>query len=261
MSHMSHIIAVTNQKGGTGKTTTVANLAGTLTELGKHVLVVDIDPQSSLSIGFNIDVYNLKREKSLYAVLAGDIPLQDILVSVREHIDIAPTNIYLSAAELQLVGEMRREDRLKNALAPIKDNYDFVLIDCPPSLGLLNINALSAATHVLIPMSCDYYAMMGVRLLLNTIKRTQAQLNPDLAVLGVLPTRYDRRTAHAQEVLAETREKLGTQIRVFDTVIRETVRFKETPIRGEMITEYDTTHPGADDYRNLAKEVIDELSK
>ncbi len=258
---MTHIIAVTNQKGGTGKTTTVVNLAGALTELGKHVLVVDIDPQASLSIGFGIDVYRLKQEETLYAVLVGDTPLQDILVSVRDHIDIAPTNIYLSAAELQLVGEMRREDRLKNSLAKVKSQYDLVLVDCPPSLGLMNINALSAASHVLIPMSCDYYAMMGVRLLLDTIKRTQTQLNPDLAILGVLPTRYDGRTVHAKEVLAETREKLGKHIKVFDTVIRETVKLKETPIRGEMITEYATNHPSAKDYRDLAREVLNEFTK
>lgn len=251
---MSRTIAFANQKGGTGKTTTVINLAGALAELGQKLLVVDADPQGSLSIGLGVDVAGI--DQNLYHVMVQGVPIQDIIVSVRDNIDVAPTNIYLSVADLQLAGEIRREDRLKNALKLVKDNYDFVLIDCPPSLGLLTINALSAAEQVIIPMSCDYYAMVGVRLLLDTIARIQTQLNPDLKILGVLPTRYDRRTTHAREVLEEAHSKLGDHIHVFDPPIRETVRFKEASVAAQLITEYSNSHPGAEDYRSLAKEIL-----
>jgi chromosome partitioning protein len=251
---MSETIAFANQKGGTGKTTTVINLAGALAELGKRALVVDIDPQASLTIGFGIEPPDL--ERTIYDVMVEGHPIQTIIRQLREHIDIVPTNIYLSVAELKLAGEIRREDRLKNALAKVKNNYDYVLIDCPPSLGLLTINALAAADKVLIPMSCDFYSMVGVRLLLDTIHRIQDQLNPDLKILGILATRFDARTVHAKEVLQDTREKLGSHFKVFDAVIRESVRFKEAPIEGKTITEYSTNHPSAEDYRNFAKEFI-----
>jgi chromosome partitioning protein len=253
---MPHTISFSNQKGGTAKTTSVINLAGTLAEMGKKILVVDVDPQGSLSIGFSVRIPI--EEPTTYEVMVDGLPLQSIIQPVRENIDLAPTNINLSVAELQLVGKIRREDKLKNAIASVKDNYDFVLIDCPPSLGLLTINALAAADKVLIPMSCDYYSMIGVRLLLDTIRRIQSELNPQLKILGVLPTRFDARTAHAREVLDETRETLGQHIKVFETVIRETVRIKEAPIEGKTITEYMSNHPGAQDYRDLAKEVINE---
>ena len=249
---MSHIVAFANQKGGTGKTTTVINLAGALTELGQHVLAVDIDPQGNLTIGFGIDVFSLT--STIYEVMVNGQPLAEIIKPVRENIHVAPTNINLSVADLQLAGEIRREDRLRDALAPVKERYDFVLIDCPPSLGLLTINALSAADQVLIPMACDYYSMVGVRLLLNTIQRIQSRLNPRLKILGVLPTRFDSRITHAKEVLNEAREKLGQHVKVFDAVIRESVVFKEAPVGGQTITEYNSKHPGAEDYRLFAQE-------
>jgi chromosome partitioning protein len=251
---MSYTIAFANQKGGTGKTTTVINLAGALAEVGKRVLVVDTDPQGSLTIGFGIEPSDL--ERTVYDVLVEGYAVQNIIERLRENIDIVPTNIYLSVAELKLAGEIRREDRLKNALAKVKNNYDYVLIDCPPSLGLLTINALAAADKVLIPMSCDFYSMVGVRLLLDTIHRIQDQLNPDLKILGILATRFDTRTAHAKEVLQDTREKLGSHFKVFDAVIRESVRLKEAPIEGKTITEYSGNHASAEDYRNFAKEFI-----
>lgn len=253
---MVKIIAISNQKGGTGKTTTTVNLAGALAEMGKRILVVDADPQASLGIGFGIETSRLKN--TLYNVILEEVPIKDILVSVREKIDLAPSNIYLSVAELQLAGVIRREDRLKNALFHIKERYDFVLIDSPPSLGLLTINSLSASESILVPMSCDFHSMVGVKLLLETIDRLRIQLNPEIKVLGILPTRFDLRTLHSREVLEEVRDKLGKQdIRVLNTIIRETVRFKEAPIEGKTIMEYMNDHPGAEDYRNLAKEVLD----
>lgn len=253
MKH-STVVALANQKGGTGKTTTAINLAGALSDLGKHVLVVDLDPQSSMTIGLGVNATQL--EQSMYDVLIQGVPVHDIILAVRDTIHLAPTNINLSVAEIQLVSEIRREDRLRGALAPIKDDYDFVLIDCPPSLGLLTVNALSAADGVIIPMSTDYYSLVGVTLLLNTIRRMKSQLNPDLEVLGVLATRFDRRTLHAQEVLDEVRQKLDGQCPVYDTVIRESVRIKEAPIAGKTITEYQANHPAAQDYVSFAKEFL-----
>lgn len=254
---MSRVVAVANQKGGTGKTTTAINLGGALAEYGQKMLLVDLDPQASLSLGLGVSVSDLDR--TIYDVMVDEVPLKDVLLSVRETIDLAPANIYLSAAEVQLAGEIRREDRLRNSLAPVKEAYDFVLVDCPPSLGLLTINAFSAADSVLVPMSCDYYSMAGVRLLLDTIERMRNKLNPSLEILGVLPTRFDRRTRHAHEVLEATKARLGERgIRVFDTVIRETVRFKEQAIESQTITEYMSDHPGAEDYRQVAREILDE---
>lgn len=256
---MTHTVAIANQKGGTAKTTTVANLAGVLNERGHRVLLVDLDPQASLTIGFGVDVSAM--DETVYDVIANETPLTNILTHVRENIDLAPTNINLSVAELQLVSEIRREDRLKQALAPLKSNYDYILVDCPPSLGLLTLNALSAADRVLIPMSCDYYALVGVRLLLDTLRRVQERLNPDLKILGVLPTRYDGRTLHSKEVLQEVRNKLSGQVHVFDAVIRETVRFKEAPIQGQTITEYMSTHVGAKDFRDFTEEFLHEFEQ
>jgi chromosome partitioning protein len=251
---MGNVIALANQKGGTGKTTTTINLAGALAEVGKKILAVDLDPQGSLGIGFGVDVSRL--ENNLYDVIVKGGRIREVIRAVREKIDLAPTNIQLSQAEPQLVGAYRREDRLKNAIMSIRDQYDFILIDCPPSLGMLTINALAATDYVLIPMSCDYYSLVGVTLLLQTIIDIQAQVNPHLEVLGIAATRYDGRTKHSQEVLEEVRNKLGRRYRVFEAVIRETVRLKETPITGQPITEYSSAHPAADDYRALAQEVL-----
>lgn len=251
---MGQIIALANQKGGTGKTTTTINLAGALAEHHKKILVVDIDPQGSLGIGFGLDVSRL--ETNVYDVMVDGKSLTDIVKPIRDNIDLAPANIQLSRAEPRLVGAYRREDRLKNALSSVLNHYDFILIDCPPSLGMLTINALAAANQVLVPMSCDYYSLVGVTLLLETIADIQVQVNPELTILGIVATRYDGRTKHAQEVLEEVRSKLGHRYRVFETVIRETVRLKETPVAGKTITEYSSSHSAALDYRNLAQEVL-----
>lgn len=251
---MARIIAVANQKGGTAKTTTTVNLGAALGERGKKVLLVDMDPQGSLGVGWGIgDVYNLP--KSIYQVLMGEAGLRDVIISVRLNVDLAPANIYLSAAEFQLINKHRREDKLKNALQPVRDLYDYVLIDCPPSLGLLTVNALSAADQVLIPMSCDFYSMVGVTLLLDTIREIQVEVNPRLRVLGILATRFDTRTLHSREVLERTKNEMGKGMRVFDSLVKESVRFKESPVVGQSILEYASSNDGARAYRTLAEEV------
>ena len=250
---MSKTIAIANQKGGSGKTTTTRSLAAALGEQGKRVLMIDLDPQASLSEGSGLELHKLGQ--TTYHVLIGSAKLADVIVNVDGRVDIAPANIHLSAAELQLVNMNRREDKLRNALKPLKEQYDYVLIDCPPSFGLLTVNALSAADSVLIPMTCDYYTMLGVRLLLETVREIQAEVNPNLKIEGLLPTRYDARTLHAREILDQTRGALGEEIRVFDTVVRESVRFKEAPITGSSILAYAGASEGARSYRSLAQEI------
>lgn len=252
---MSRIIAVANQKGGSGKTTTTRSLAGGLAERGKRVLMIDLDPQASLSEGCGLELYAL--ERTTYQVLLGMLRLADVVVGVEPLVDLAPANIHLSAAELQLVNMNRREDKLRNALRPLREQYDYVLVDCPPSFGLLTVNALSAANSVLIPMTCDYYTMLGVRLLLETVREIQAEVNPELSIEGILPTRYDGRTLHSREILEQTREGVGAQVKVFDVVVKESVRFKESPIRGLSILQYAGSSDGARVYRELAKEICD----
>ncbi|MDO8689547.1 MAG: AAA family ATPase [Dehalococcoidia bacterium] len=251
---MGKVIAMANQKGGTAKTTTTLNLGAALAEMGRRVLMVDMDPQGSLAVGWGIsDVYNLP--KTIYQVLMGEATLRDVIVTVRLNVDIAPANIYLSAAEFQLINKHRREDKLKNALLTVRDGYDYILLDCPPSLGLLTVNALSAADHVLIPMSCDFYSMIGVTLLLDTIREIQVEVNPKLKILGILATRYDARTLHSREVLERTKNEIAQGLRVFEALIKESVRFKESPIVGQSILEYAGNTDGARAYRALAEEI------
>lgn len=250
---MARVIAVANQKGGSGKTTTVRCLAAGLSERGRRVLMVDIDPQASLTEGCGIPPYGL--ERTVYHVLIGSARLAEIIRTVEGGVDLAPTNIHLSAAEIQLVNMNRREDKLRHALKPVRDEYDYVLLDCPPSFGLLTVNALSAADSVLIPMTCDYYTMLGVRLLLDTVHEIQDEVNNTLRIEGIVATRYDARTLHAREILDQTKEALGDKIRVFSTIVRESVRFKESPIKGQSIITYAGASEGARAYRQLAEEL------
>jgi chromosome partitioning protein len=250
---VSRVIAIANQKGGSGKTTTTRSLAASLAERGRNVLMIDLDPQASLSEGCGIILHELK--DTTYQVLIGAAKLGDILFEIEERVFLAPTNIHLSAAELQLVNMNRREDRLRNALKPIRDSVEFVLIDCPPSFGLLTVNALSAADSVLIPMTCDYYTLLGVRLLLDTVAEIQREVNPNLTIEGILPTRFDARTLHAREMLQRAKDELGDHYRVFETVVRESVRFKESPIAGQSILAYARSSDGAKAYRSLAEEI------
>jgi len=250
---VARVIAIANQKGGSGKTTTTRSLASALAERGRVVLMVDLDPQASLSEGCGLPLHQV--EVSTYHVLIGSAKLADVILQVEERIGIAPTNIHLAAAELQLVNMNRREDKLRNALRLVREHFDYVLIDCPPSFGLLTVNALSAADSVLIPMTCDYYTLLGVGLLLETVREIQQEVNPDLKVEGILATRFDGRTLHAREMLQRARDELGVQYRIFDTVVRESVRFKESPIVGQSILAYARTSEGARAYRSLAEEL------
>ncbi|HVB97517.1 MAG TPA: AAA family ATPase [Chloroflexota bacterium] len=250
---MARVIAIANQKGGSGKTTTTRSLASSLAERQKRTLMIDLDPQASLSEGCGIQLHELNL--TTYHVLIGSAKLADIVLEVEENVGLAPTNIHLSAAELQLVNMNRREDKLRNALRPVKEYFDYVLIDCPPSFGLLTVNALSAADAVLIPMTCDYYTLLGVGLLLDTVQEIQQEVNPDLRVEGILATRFDGRTLHSREILQRARDELGTRYRIFETVVRESVRFKESPIVGQSILSYARTSEGARSYRALAEEI------
>ncbi|MCL4466690.1 MAG: AAA family ATPase [Chloroflexi bacterium] len=252
---MGKVIAVANQKGGSGKTTTVRSLSAALAELGRRVLMVDMDPQGSLTEGCGVRPYDL--QSSIYHVILGRCRMADVLLEVEPQLHLAPTNIHLAAAELQLVPATRREDKLRQALRPVRDAYDYILIDCPPSFGLLTVNCLSAADSVLIPMTCDYYTMLGVRLLLETVDDIQREVNPSLVLEGLLPTRFDTRTLHAREILEQTKVALGPRLRIFEPVIRESVRFKEAPIRAQSILTYAATSDGANAYRSLAKEIDD----
>ena len=251
------IIAMCNQKGGVGKTTTTINLGAALVETGRRVLLVDLDPQGSLSVGLGISPHN--QELSVYNLLLGSREerpdVDDVITSSPvEGMDVLPSNIDLAAAEIQLVSEVARELILTRALEPLRERYDVILIDCAPSLGLLTVNALTAADSVVIPLECEYFALRGVAMLTDTIAKVQDRLNPRLEILGLLGTMYDGRTLHAREVLQTLVDAFGDQ--VFHAVIRRTVKFPETTVAGEPITTYATASPGAASYRSLAREVL-----
>ena len=248
------IIAMTNQKGGVGKTTTTINLGAALAELGRTVLLVDFDPQGSLSVGLGINPHTL--EKSIYnLLLSRQFSVDDVIESTDvPGLDMLPSNIDLSAAEVQLVSEVAREQTLKRVLDKVRDRYDFILIDCAPSLGLLTVNALTASDKVIIPLECEFFALRGVALLTDTIHKVQDRLNPDLEILGLVATMFDSRTLHSREVLERVVEAFGDK--VFHTVVKRTIKFPETTVAGEPITTYASGSPGAASYRQLAKEVL-----
>ncbi|MDO4784458.1 MAG: ParA family protein [Propionibacteriaceae bacterium] len=248
------IIAMCNQKGGVGKTTTTINLGAALAELGRRVLLVDFDPQGSLSVGLGVNPHTL--ERSIYdLLLRHDQEARDIIAPTNvEGLDILPSNIDLSAAEVQLVSEVAREQTLTRVLKKLRGDYDFIIIDCAPSLGLLTINALTAAHYVIMPLECEYFALRGIALLTETISKVTERLNDELEILGILGTMYDSRTLHSREVLERVVQAFGDT--VFHTVIRRTVKFPETTVAGEPITTYAPASPGADAYRNLAREVL-----
>jgi chromosome partitioning protein len=249
------VVAMCNQKGGVGKTTSTINLGAALADYGRRVLLVDMDPQGALSAGLGVPHYEL--DKTIHNVLVEPrVSIDDVLLQTRvKHMDLVPSNIDLSAAEIQLVNEVGREQTLGRALHPVLDRYDYVLIDCQPSLGLLTVNGLACSDGVVIPTECEYFSLRGLALLTDTVDKVRDRLNPKLEISGILLTRYDPRTVNAREVMARVVERFGDL--VFDTVITRTVRFPETSVAGEPITTWAPRSTGAIAYRALAREFID----
>ncbi|MDP9068082.1 MAG: AAA family ATPase [Actinomycetota bacterium] len=257
-SRQGRIIALANQKGGVGKTTTTISLGAALAELDRSVLLVDFDPQGGCALGLGIEPGSL--DLSVYnALLDRSCAVEDVVLKTSvPNLELLPSNIDLSAAELLLVQEVAREQTLMRVLAPLRVKYDFILIDCPPSLGLLTINALTAADGVIVPLECEYYALRGMALLMDSIERIRERLNPRLQIDGILATMFDNRTVHSREVLERVEDAFGSWI--FDTKIRKTIRFAEAPVAGEPILTYAPTSTGAAAYRKLAMEVISRVS-
>jgi chromosome partitioning protein len=250
----ARVISMCNQKGGVGKTTTTINLGASLAEYGRKVLLVDFDPQGSLSVGLGLNPHEM--DLSIYNLLMDrEVRSDEVIVPTGvPGMDLLPSNIDLSAAEVQLVHEVAREQTLQRVLAPALEQYDVILIDCQPSLGLLTVNALTASDGVIVPLECEYFALRGVALLKTTIDKVRERLNPKLEIDGVLGTMYDGRTLHSREVMERLVQAWGDT--VFHTVIRRTVKFSDSTVAGEPITTYASSSTGADAYRQLAKEVL-----
>ncbi|NLC10935.1 MAG: ParA family protein [Firmicutes bacterium] len=248
-----YVIAIANQKGGVGKTTTAVNLSACLAEKGKKILLLDIDPQGNATSGLGIEKKNIKF--CIYDALINDVPLEKTIKKTPyKNLDIVPSTIQLAGAEIELVSTLSREVRLKRVIEGIKKNYDYIIIDCPPSLGLLTINALTAADGVFVPIQCEYYALEGLGQLVNTINLVRKHLNSELIIKGVLLTMYDSRTNLSTQVAAEV--KAYFKDLVYDSIIPRNVRLSEAPSHGKPIISYDPKCKGAEVYRNLADEVI-----
>ncbi|MFA8439655.1 ParA family protein [Pueribacillus sp. YX66] len=251
---MGKTLAITNQKGGVGKTTTSVNLGACLAHLGKKVLLIDIDPQGNATSGVGIDKGDL--DKSIYDVLVDDVAADTVIQQTKvDNLDLLPSTIQLAGAEIELVSTISREIRLQRALAKIEQHYDYIIIDCPPSLGLLTLNALTASDSVLIPVQCEYYALEGLSQLLNTVRLVQKHLNKNLMIDGVLLTMFDARTNLGIQVIEEVKKYF--QDKVYNTIIPRNVRLSEAPSHGEPIIAYDSKSKGAEFYLELAKEVVE----
>lgn len=251
---MGRIIAVANQKGGVGKTTTAINLSACLAEKGKKVLAIDTDPQGNMTSGLGVDKDEV--ERTVYDLLIGEAEIEDVICrNVDENLDVLPTNIDLSAAEIELIGIEEKEFILRNAVHKVKDEYDFVIIDCPPSLSMLTINAMTTADSVLVPIQCEYYALEGLSQLIHTIELVKERLNPDLEIEGVVFTMYDARTNLSLQVVENVKDNLNQNI--YKTIIPRNIRLAEAPSYGMPINKYDSRSTGAESYRLLAQEVIE----
>ncbi|MBU5365471.1 ParA family protein [Enterococcus devriesei] len=250
---MARIISVANQKGGVGKTTTTVNLGACLAFVGKKVLLIDSDAQGNATSGLGVRKPDVKQD--IYDVLVNEVPIKETIIETsRENLSIVPATLQLAGAEIELTSMMARESRLKSALAEVSDDYDFILVDCPPSLGHLTINAFTASDAILIPVQCEYYALEGLSQLLNTVRLVQKHFNPGLEIEGVLLTMYDARTNLGAEVVEEVRRYF--QEKVYDTIIPRNVRLSEAPSHGKPIIDYDPRSKGAEVYQALAKEVL-----
>lgn len=251
---MLKVIAIANQKGGVGKTTTSVNLSACLAELGKNVLLVDLDPQGNSTSGFGFDKTKIKQ--SIYDILVNDIPVESVILKTQiENLMLLPATIQLAGAEIELVSIMSRETKLKRVLDNVKYNYEYVIIDCPPSLGLLTINALTAANSVLVPIQCEFYALEGLSQLMNTVTLVQKNLNPALSLEGVVLTMFDARTNLSIQVVDEVKNHF--RHKVYQTIIPRNVRLSEAPSHGQPVIKYDPKSKGSQVYFDLAKEVID----
>jgi len=254
---MTRIISIANQKGGVGKTTTAVNLSACLAQRGKKVLLIDIDPQGNATSGLGVENHS---ENSVYDILVNDMKMSETIIpTVVKKLDICPANINLAGAEIELVSMVSRENRLKDAIDDIKDSYDYILIDCPPSLGLITLNAFTASDSVIVPIQCEYYALEGLGQLINTIKLVQKHLNSDLIIEGVILTMYDARTNLSTQVAREVEKYFGNK--VFQTIIPRNIRLSEAPSHGLPITLYDNESKGAETYKKLAKELIKLIEK
>ena len=250
---MTKVLAITNQKGGVGKTTTAVNLSTSMSLNKKKILLIDIDPQGNTSSGIGLDRSKVKR--CIYDVLINQVPIREIILQSKiKNLDVLPSTIQLAGAEIELVNYISRENKLKHAIKSIKDDYDYIIIDCPPSLGLLTLNSLTAADAVIIPIQCEYYALEGIGQLLNTINLVRENLNSSLEIEGILLTMYDTRTNLSRDVIEEVKKNFKG--RIFKSIIPRNVRVSEAPSYGKPVVLYDAKSKGAIAYKKLAQEVI-----
>jgi len=250
---MGKTIAIANQKGGVGKTTTSINLSASLAAKGKKVLIIDTDPQGNTTSGFGIDKNDL--DNTLYELILGECSIRDCIISnVIENVSVVPSNVNLAAAEIELIGVDKKEYILKNEVDYVKDDYDFIIIDCPPSLNMLTINSMTTADSVLVPIQCEYYALEGLSQLIHTVNLVKARLNPDLEMEGVVFTMYDSRTNLSMQVVENVKQNLNQ--RVYNTLIPRNIRLAEAPSFGMPINMYDAKSAGAEAYMQLADEIL-----